>query len=55
MIFAAVVENFGYRQVGNFVRAWAFVTLFRGAGNHWGEMSRSGFSPTIVPPPAPLP
>jgi hypothetical protein len=24
-------------------------------GNHWGEMSRTGFGPTIVPPPAPLP
>ncbi len=54
MVFAAIIENFGYRQASNFVRAWAFVTLLRGSGNNWGEMARTGFGPTAVPPPAPL-
>ena len=53
-VFAAVIENFGYRQASNFVRAWAFVTFLRGSGNNWGEMARTGFGPTAVPPPAPL-
>jgi hypothetical protein len=54
MVFAAVVENFGYRQASNVVRAWAFVTLLRGSANHWGEMSRTGFGAVAVPAPAPL-
>jgi hypothetical protein len=53
MVFAAVVENFGYRQASNFVRAWSFVTLVRGSGNGWGEMARSGFGSPVVPAPPP--
>jgi hypothetical protein len=43
MVVAAVVENFGYRQASNFVRAWAFVTILRRPSNRWGEMQRTGF------------
>jgi hypothetical protein len=53
MVFAAVVENFGYRQASNFVRAWAFVTLLRGSANNWGEMARTGFGPVTAPAPTP--
>jgi cellulose synthase/poly-beta-1,6-N-acetylglucosamine synthase-like glycosyltransferase len=42
MVVAAVVENFGYRQLASFVRAYAFVTLVRGRSG-WGEMTRAGF------------
>jgi hypothetical protein len=51
MVVAAIVENFGYRQVGNFVRAWAFVTLLRRPANRWGEMQRAGFEPAPAPTP----
>jgi cellulose synthase/poly-beta-1,6-N-acetylglucosamine synthase-like glycosyltransferase len=51
MVVAAIVENFGYRQVGNFVRAWAFVTLLRRPKNRWGEMHRAGFEPAPAPTP----
>lgn len=39
---AAIVENFGYRQLLALVRLRAFWTLWRRKG--WGEMSRTGFS-----------
>jgi cellulose synthase/poly-beta-1,6-N-acetylglucosamine synthase-like glycosyltransferase len=45
LALAAVVENFGFRQIGSFVRAWAFVTLVRRPSNTWGEMHRTGFAP----------
>jgi cellulose synthase/poly-beta-1,6-N-acetylglucosamine synthase-like glycosyltransferase len=51
MVVAAVVENFGYRQAGNFVRAWAIVTLLRGSSNGWGEMQRTGFDSRPVSAP----
>jgi cellulose synthase/poly-beta-1,6-N-acetylglucosamine synthase-like glycosyltransferase len=51
MVVAAVVENFGYRQASNFVRAWAFVTLLRGSTNGWGEMQRTGFGSTPISAP----
>lgn len=41
LVVAAVVENVGYRQLMNFVRARAFLTLRR--SGHWGEMTRAGF------------
>jgi cellulose synthase/poly-beta-1,6-N-acetylglucosamine synthase-like glycosyltransferase len=43
MAVAAVVENFGYRQAGSFVRAWAFVSLIRGPRDRWGQSQRVGF------------
>jgi cellulose synthase/poly-beta-1,6-N-acetylglucosamine synthase-like glycosyltransferase len=49
MVLAAVVENFGYRQISNFVRAWSFVTLLRRSENHWGEMQRTGFTTKPAP------
>jgi cellulose synthase/poly-beta-1,6-N-acetylglucosamine synthase-like glycosyltransferase len=51
MVVAAVIENFGYRQVSNFVRAWSFVTLLRKPPNRWGEMQRTGFATTPASPP----
>ena len=42
---AAIVENFGYRQIGSLVRAWALVTFFRHRSDSWGAMTRSGFRP----------
>jgi cellulose synthase/poly-beta-1,6-N-acetylglucosamine synthase-like glycosyltransferase len=54
MVAAAIVENFGYRQIGNFVRAWAFISMARRGKKHqWGEMTRAGFAPVVVEPPAP--
>jgi cellulose synthase/poly-beta-1,6-N-acetylglucosamine synthase-like glycosyltransferase len=50
LVLAAVVENFGYRQVGSIVRAWAFVTLLRRSSHGWGEMQRRGFGGTPSPP-----
>jgi hypothetical protein len=52
MVVAAGVENFGYRQASNVVRAWSFVTLRPGSRNRWGEMARTGFGPPVVAPPA---
>jgi len=43
LMLAAVVENFGYRQLNNFWRlrgTWQFLTRQRG----WGAMTRKGFS-----------
>jgi hypothetical protein len=40
---AAVLENFGYRQINNFWRlrgAWQFLTKAQG----WGTMTRKGFT-----------
>jgi cellulose synthase/poly-beta-1,6-N-acetylglucosamine synthase-like glycosyltransferase len=51
MVVAAVVENFGYRQASNFVRAWAFVTLLRRPSNRWGEMQRTGFETSPISAP----
>ena len=56
MIGAAVIENFGYRQLVSVVRAWSFVTLACGRSG-WGDMRRGGFqpsSPATAPATAPL-
>jgi len=41
---AAVLENFGYRQINNFWRVKGYWQWLR-ADNAWGEMTRTGFSP----------
>jgi cellulose synthase/poly-beta-1,6-N-acetylglucosamine synthase-like glycosyltransferase len=46
---AAIVENFGYRQISSLVRAWAFVTLLRRRGDRWGDMTRTGFTAAASP------
>ena len=43
LTFAAVVENFGYRQINNFWRVKGYWQYLR-ADNNWGEMTRTGFS-----------
>lgn len=45
LMFAAVVENFGYRQINNLWRlrgTWQFLTRAKG----WGTMTRKGFAKT---------
>jgi hypothetical protein len=44
MMFASIVENFGYRQLGTLVRAWAWVAVLRKKRHSWGEMTRTGFT-----------
>lgn len=49
LLFAAIIENFGYRQINNIWRirgTWQFVTKQHG----WGAMTRKGFSPAAAPP-----
>jgi hypothetical protein len=54
LMFAAVLENFGYRQWLAFARAKAWWTVMRPASG-WGEMTRAGFAdPEVVPVPAAL-
>lgn len=43
LTFAAVGENFGYRQLNNFWRVKGCWQYLR-ADNSWGEMTRTGFS-----------
>lgn len=50
LTFYAISENFGYRQLSTFWRAWAIVSFLR-KSKAWGDMERKGFQP---PPPAPL-
>ncbi len=44
---AAVLENFGYRQLSTLMRAAAFVTLLRGQAG-WGQMPRAGYAPATA-------
>ena len=41
---AAVLENFGYRQLNNFWRIKGYWQYIR-SENDWGEMTRTGFTP----------
>ncbi len=51
LVFTAVAENYGYRQLIAFVRARALWTLWRGRGTHsWGQMTRAGFGSQAPPP-----
>jgi hypothetical protein len=51
LIFAAVIENIGYRQLNAVIRVRAWWTVFRAGG--WGEMERAGFEQPEVSPSAP--
>ena len=42
-IWAAVEENFGYRQLNAFWRLGGLVQALRGTRHDWGEMTRRGF------------
>ncbi|MFN8007895.1 MAG: glycosyltransferase [Terriglobia bacterium] len=46
LIAAGIVENFGFRQLLAFWRAYAFVEVFRG-NRSWGNMERKGFQGTL--------
>lgn len=43
LIFYAVIENFGYRQLNVWWRFWAIIDKIRGGGHEWGVMTRKGF------------
>ena len=44
LCFAAIAENFGYRQINNFWRLRGWVQFLRGKKD-WGGMVRKGFDP----------
>jgi cellulose synthase/poly-beta-1,6-N-acetylglucosamine synthase-like glycosyltransferase len=46
MMFASIIENFGYRQLGTLVRAWAWIAVLRKRRHSWGEMTRTGYTKT---------
>lgn len=43
LTLAAVVENFGYRQLNNFWRIMGMWRFLRGTQGSWGAMTRTGF------------
>lgn len=43
LLGAAVLENFGYRQINSFWRIAGFWQYVTGAKSSWGEMTRRGF------------
>lgn len=42
LFFAALVENFGYRQLNSIWRLWGLLKYLTGAKSKWGEMKRRG-------------
>jgi cellulose synthase/poly-beta-1,6-N-acetylglucosamine synthase-like glycosyltransferase len=50
LTLAAIVENFGYRQLNNFWRVQGLIQMLRGS-HAWGEMSRKGFRAEVGPAP----
>jgi cellulose synthase/poly-beta-1,6-N-acetylglucosamine synthase-like glycosyltransferase len=46
LCFAAIAENFGYRQINNFWRLRGWVQYLRGKKD-WGGMVRKGFDPVV--------
>jgi hypothetical protein len=46
LLMAAVVENFGFRQMVTFWRAQAIIDLLRGVKS-WGVMERKGFGAPV--------
>lgn len=47
LALAAVLENFGYRQLNSLWRLWGLWQWLRGVQS-WGEMSRKGFQPAAA-------
>ena len=45
-IYAAVEENFGYRQLNAWWRFGGIVEVLRRSAHHWGDMQRAGFDQT---------
>jgi len=43
LLFAAIVENFGYRQLNNVYRMEGWWGFLKGTKGHWGVMTRRGF------------
>lgn len=54
MIFYAVVDNIGYRQLTNVWRVLGIIDVLRGKTG-WGEMRRKGFRQPVETPPASMP
>jgi cellulose synthase/poly-beta-1,6-N-acetylglucosamine synthase-like glycosyltransferase len=50
---AAVLENFGYRQINNYWRVRGWWQFLRGTTS-WGDMTRQGFQNRAPAPPKPL-
>jgi hypothetical protein len=49
LVVAAVVENFGFRQITTYWRAQALWDLLKG-NKSWGKMERKGFGKASSPP-----
>jgi cellulose synthase/poly-beta-1,6-N-acetylglucosamine synthase-like glycosyltransferase len=49
LVLAAAMENLGYRQWYALIRTRATWSQLRKRPQHWGEMTRSGFSPASAP------
>jgi len=49
-LLAAVVENFGYRQLTAWWRLEGLIDGLRGGKHVWGTMTRQGFGPPMVEP-----
>lgn len=43
LTLAAVLENFGYRQINNFWKVVGLLRYLRGQKGGWGQMTRTGF------------
>ncbi len=43
LTMAAILENFGYRQLSNLWRIFGFIQFIFGLKGSWGEMTRAGF------------
>jgi len=52
LLFTAVIENFGYRQMTVWWRLKGTIDWFRGKEG-WGQMKRKGIGPQPPAPPAP--
>jgi len=50
LIVCSLAENFGYRQLLALIRVRSWYTLAR-SKQHWGEMTRKGFGPAVLPAP----
>ena len=48
LLFAAAIENFGYRQLSNIWRLAGTIDFLKGS-KHWGHIKRSAFDTTETP------
>jgi hypothetical protein len=50
-VAAAILENFGYRQLHAFWRLRGLIDALRRRPVSWGTMTRAGFTTAAQPPP----